>query len=68
MGPSPAEVQDMEEKRKAEKEKKAKEAKIQNSARYQRGLGENEELDLNESNDHWYQKQLFDKLSKRWTK
>jgi len=26
------------------------------------------EVGLNESNDHWYQKQLFDKLSKRWTK
>ena len=30
---------------------------------------ENEtDVNLNESNDHWYQKQLFDKLSKRWTK
>ena len=26
------------------------------------------EVDLNESNDHWYQKQLFEKLSKRWTR
>ena len=30
---------------------------------------ENEtDVNLNESNDHWYQKQLFEKLSKRWTK
>ena len=50
-------------------DKKAQHAKITNSARFQ---GENKEIEagaeINESNDQWYQRNLFENLTKKWAK